>query len=178
MAKFDRTVALISDDQWQAPTPCTAWTVRDLLNHLVSEQLWVPLLLDGATIAEVGNRFDGDQLGADPEHAWTEAAGAAREAWTAPGATERIVHLSYHDVPASEYGWQMTLDLAVHGWDLARAIGADERIEPELARTLLPIFEPELEQWQDSGIFAPPVPVPADSDVQDRLLALLGRDPH
>lgn len=178
MAELDRRVRGIRDEQWAAPTPCSEWTVTDLLNHLVAEQLWVPLLLGGATIEEVGDRFDGDQLGTDPKGRWGQAARAARAAWTAPGALQRTVHLSFGDAPAEEYGWQMTLDLAVHGWDLARAIGADERIDPALASALLRCFEPQIARWQGTGLFASPVPLDQDADGQDRLLAMLGRDPR
>ncbi|MGH3622796.1 MAG: TIGR03086 family metal-binding protein, partial [Sciscionella sp.] len=125
MREFDRRVRAVGDADWQRPTPCADWTVRDLVNHLVVEQLWVPALLSGATMDEVGDRFDGDQLGAEPYPAWRSAATAAREAWIEPGVSQRTVHLSFGNAPARDYGWQMTLDLAVHGWDLACAIGAD-----------------------------------------------------
>ena len=67
-------------DLWAAPTPCTDWTVRDLVNHLTVEHLWVPPLLEGRTVAEVGDRFDGDVLGDDPAAAWEAAAAASRRA--------------------------------------------------------------------------------------------------
>jgi len=59
-------VASIGKDQWGDPTPCTEWSVRDLVNHVVGEELWTAPLLRGRTIAEVGNQFDGDVLGDDP----------------------------------------------------------------------------------------------------------------
>jgi len=77
MAEFDRRVRAVRPEQWHNPTPCTEWDVRALVNHLVAEQLWAPLLLDGATVEDVGDRFDGDQLGADPVAAWASAAAAA-----------------------------------------------------------------------------------------------------
>ena len=70
MTEFERRVQAIRPDQWQDPTPCTEWDVRALVDHLVTELLWAPLLLDGATIEDVGDRFNGDQLGADPMAAW------------------------------------------------------------------------------------------------------------
>ncbi len=176
MHVFDRTIHRVGADQWDAPTPCTDWTVRDLVNHLVNEQLWVPHLLGGATLAEVGDRFDGDLLGDDPIGAWEPAAAQARAAWTAPGATGTRVHVSFGQIDASEYGWQMTMDLAVHGWDLAAAIGVPQPIGDELAEALIAEFEPQVEGMQGYGIFAPPVSVSADAPAPKRLLALLGRD--
>jgi len=175
LQEFDRRVQVITDDQWDNPTPDTDWSVRDLLAHLVGEQLWVPPLLAGATIEEIGNRFDGDTLGNDPRAAWSSAAAAARQAWLAPGASGRTVHLSFGDTSALEYGWQMTMDLAVHAWDLARGIGADDTLPTELSEVVLDMVRPEIHRWAGSGLFGPPVPVAADADVQTQLLALLGR---
>ncbi|HEX7659586.1 MAG TPA: TIGR03086 family metal-binding protein [Pseudonocardiaceae bacterium] len=176
MTEFDHGVHAVGQDQWDLPTPCTRWTVRNLVNHLVYEQLWAPLLLGGATIEEVGDRFEGDVLGHDPVAAWTAASGAARRAWTEPGAVDRRVHVSWGVIDAIEYGWQMTVDLAVHGWDLTAGIGKPVVLSDELARTLLHQVEPVAESWQDSGAFGRPVPVSEDADPQTRLLGLLGRD--
>jgi uncharacterized protein (TIGR03086 family) len=100
----DWLVKAIGPGDWVAPTPCTDWTVYDLLNHLVSELLWVPALLSGAKMDDVGDQFDGDVLGADPVGAWTDAATNAREAWLRPGVLHSQVDLSYGLV----WRWQGT----------------------------------------------------------------------
>lgn len=123
LASFGRRAHLVAANQWSAPTPCSDWTVRDLVNHLTAEQLWVPELLTGSTVAEVGGRLDGDVLGEDPAGAWSTAAARAREAFTVPGALELTVHLSYGDRSALAYCAEMTVDATVHTWDLARATG-------------------------------------------------------
>lgn len=176
MRELDHRVRGIGDDDWRRPTSCAEWTAHDLVNHLVVEQLWVPLLLSGVTMEEVGDRFDGDQLGTDPYAAWRTAATSAREAWIEPGVLSRMVHLSYGVAAASDYGWQMTLDLAVHGWDLAVAIGADDEIDDSLAAALVEKFEPQIGGWRGAGIFAAPLDPPAGASNETRLLALLGRD--
>ncbi len=174
---FDHAVHKVGLTDWDSPTPCTEWTVRDLVNHVVTEQLWVPDLLAGRTIAEVGDKFDGDQLHDDPPQAWAEASDAARSALLTPGATEGTVHLSFGDADAAEYGWQLTTDLAVHGWDLATALGAAAGISDELATAVLGYVEPQLAAWAGTSMFAAPVPVPADAAPVTRLIALLGRQP-
>ena len=172
---FAARVHAIRADQWNDPTPCADWDVRELVAHLVVEQLWVGALLDGETVAEVGDRFDGDQLGDDPVGAWDRAAAAAVAAFAAPGATDRIVHLSYGDVPATHYGREMAVDATVHTWDLARAIGGDEQLDSELVAVARGVVEANFDAWTQSGLFAPPVAVAPDADAQTQLLARLGR---
>lgn len=178
MSEFDHAVRQVRPDQWSIGTPCTEWSVRDLVNHLVNEQRWVPVLLAGATLEEVGDRFDGDLLGTDPLRVWAESSAAAREAWTEPGALDRQVHVSFGVIDATDYGWQLTTDLAVHAWDLATAIGRPIELGDDLAGALLDKAEPAVDQWQGLGIFAAPVSVARDADPQTRLVALLGRDPY
>lgn len=175
LERFGGLVHEVRDDQWSAPTPCSEWDVRELVNHLVVEQLWVPEMLAGRTIADVGDRYDGDQLGDDPGAAWDAAATHALEAFGEPGALSRTVHLSYGDVPAENYCREMTMDATVHSWDLARAIGADEQLDPDLVTDALVMVEPRVDAFGASGLFAPPIAVPSDADPQTRLLALLGR---
>ncbi|MQA15405.1 MAG: TIGR03086 family protein [Pseudonocardiaceae bacterium] len=175
--EFGSRLRSVRPDQWHDPTPCTDWDVRMLVDHLVTEQLWVPLLLDGATVEDVGDRFDGDQLGDDPVAAWSRASAAAHEAFAAPGALHRPVELSYGRRPAEGYCREMTMDLAVHSWDLARGIGADERLDEELVREVYAGIEPHADELAATGLFAAPVQVGPDAGVQDRLLAMLGRRP-
>ena len=71
-------VGRVGADQWSLPTPCEDWTVRDLVNHVTGESLWAVPLVDGQTIEEVGDRFDGDVLGGDPVATALAAAEEAR----------------------------------------------------------------------------------------------------
>jgi len=176
LARFGRHVREVADDQWEAPTPCTDWTVRDLVNHLTAEQLWVPELLAGARVSDIGDRFDGDVLGHDPAAAWTAAEEAARAAFAFPGALARTVHLSYGDRGADGYCREMAVDAVVHAWDLAEGLGADSRMDPEAADFALAEVSPIADGLASSGLFAPPVQVAAGADAQARLLGLMGRD--
>ncbi|GAA1255550.1 TIGR03086 family metal-binding protein [Kitasatospora nipponensis] len=175
LASFGRRVQGIARNHWDASTPCSDWTVRDLVNHLTAEQLWAPEMLLGATVAEVGGRHQGDVLGQDPVAAWTAAAAGARTAFTVPGALELTVHLSYGDRSALDYCAEMTVDATVHTWDLARATGGDTHLAPELVDFALTVVTPYADQLAASGYFAAAVPTPPDADPQTRLLGLLGR---
>jgi uncharacterized protein (TIGR03086 family) len=172
---FGELVHQVKDDQWSAPTPCTDWDVRALVNHLVYEARWAPPLLAGQTIEEVGSRYDGDLLGDDPTALYDGSVGDARGALNAPGVMDRTVHLSYGDTPASDYAAQLTCDFVVHSWDLARGIGADDTLDPDMVRWVDDITRPQAAMLAASGLFDPPVDVPDDADPQTRLLALFGR---
>jgi len=175
LTRFGELVQSVGAGHWHAPTPCTEWDVRQLVNHLVVEQLWVPPIVAGRTVAEIGDAFQGDQLGADPVAAWDKAAAASGAAFAEPGALQRTVHLSYGDRPAEGYCAEMTADLLVHSWDLARGIGADETLDPELVDFVYEQFAPHAAALAQSGLFAPRVEVPEDADQQTKLLALTGR---
>lgn len=172
---FDERVHATRDDQWDAPTPCTDWSVRDLVNHLVVEQLWVPETMAGKTMEEVGDRFDGDQLGDDPVGAWERASAASLAAVAEPGALERTVHLSRGEAPGGDYIAEMTTDATAHTWDLARGIGADDRLDPDLVAFSILLLLPMKDELSKSGMFAEPVDVPEDADPQTKLLAMIGR---
>ncbi|WP_432013317.1 TIGR03086 family metal-binding protein [Streptomyces cucumeris] len=174
---FTERVHAITPDQWAAPTPCTEWTVRDLVNHLAVEQMWVPpLVTEGSSLADQGEALEGDLLGADPVATWDAVAADARAAFREPGALDRTVDLSFGETPATHYCAQMTADAAVHAWDLARAIGADERIPRPLVDFSVREVAPYAVDLEASGLFAAPVEPPPGADAQTKLLALLGRE--
>ena len=175
VAEFDARVGQIGDHQWQAPTPDEDWTVRDLVNHVVGEDLWAPPLLAGSTIAEVGDRFDGDVVGADPKAAWAAASAGAVRAAGEDGAMDRIVHLSFGDFPGREYALQLLADHLIHAWDLARAIGTDERLDAMLVASCATWFDAVEDAYRSAGAIAPRPPVPGDADAQTVLLARFGR---
>jgi uncharacterized protein (TIGR03086 family) len=171
--RFGVRVRAVPGDRWNDPTPCSEWTVRDLVNHLVGEHLWAPHVLAGETLEQVGNRYDGDVVGTDPAGAWERAAGRSCPVWAAadPSAT---VHLSFADVPLSTYAEQMLVDLTVHEWDLARGSGQDESLDPAAVDLSLAYARENVDMFAGFGILAPSVPYAGD-DPAVQLLALLGR---
>ena len=175
VGEFGARVSEIGDGQWEAATPDTEWNVRDLVSHVVSEDLWAPPLFAGSTISEVGDRFDGDVLGPDPRGAWQAASVQALAAADAPGAMDRTVHLSFGDFPGREYGLQLFADHLIHAWDLARAIGADERLDPALVDGCTTWFAALEDAYRSAGAIAGRPPVPDGADAQIRLLAMFGR---
>ncbi|GAA0380983.1 TIGR03086 family protein [Acrocarpospora corrugata] len=176
MAGFEERVHAVGEDQWRLSTPCSDWNVRMLVNHITGENMWTAPLMAGQTIADMGDAFDGDLLGSDPVKAFDAAAEQAVMAMHEPGAMDRTVHLSFGDVPGSEYAAQLFADILIHSWDLARAAHGDERLDPELVAACAAWFADEENLYRDAGLIAPRVGVPADADQQTRLLAAFGRD--
>ena len=150
--------------------------MRDLVNHLAGEHLWAPPLLEGMTIEEVGDQFDGDVLGDDPVTAWDSAIAASVNAF-ASASDEDPVHLSFGIFSVDEYANQMLVDLTVHAWDLARGAGLEEGLEPTTVEASLVYARLRFEEYARSGLFGIPLEIDTD-DPQQTLLALLGRDPR
>lgn len=171
----ERRVLAIRDDQWHLPTPCTEWDVRDLVHHLVYSNLWVSPLLEGETIRQVGDRLEGDILGDDPRGAFSRSLQEASDAFDAEGAMDRPVPISRGPVPGWEYCLERTNDLLVHGWDVARAIGADEALDGELMEACLEGFRPWEERLRAVGALGPTVVPPPGAGLQARYLAFFGR---
>jgi uncharacterized protein (TIGR03086 family) len=143
-------VAAVGADQWDLPTPCAQWSVRDLVNHVVGEELWAMPLVDGATIEEVGSRFDGDLLGADPTGAARSAAAGAVNA-VDKAADDTQVHLSFGDTDLDEYLYQLAADHLVHGWDLAVATGGSTALDPEAVDAVAAWFRDREDLYRAGG---------------------------
>ena len=149
LKQFGEKVHAVGEDQWANTTPCSEWDVRALVNHLVNENKWTPPLLAGSRIEDVGDRFDGDLLGADPHAAWEESAAEAKGAVTEEAAL-KTVHLSFGEAPGREYVMQLFADHLIHAWDLARAVHGDERLDPELVQACAEWF-----RWPRRSPFRP-----------------------
>jgi uncharacterized protein (TIGR03086 family) len=173
--RFAVVVAQVRADQWSAPTPCTDWDVRRLVNHVVGWNLFVAELLEGHTPVEVLDLIQRDVLGDDPAAAARASAERAIAAFGADGALEQTVHHPVGDLPGTYVVMMRVFDTTLHGWDLARAIGSNELMDQDLAAAVYEWSFPQRDALQASGAFAPEPPIPADADVQTRLLALVGR---
>lgn len=173
VGRWQEIVQSVGEGQWGAPTPCEGWDVAALVNHVCGEGLWAVPLFEGATIEEVGDRFDGDLLGDDPAESALRAARAADRAAAdrlRPGAR---VHLSYGEEDAGEYAMQLAADHLVHGWDLAAATEQDRTLDPALVAAVADWFAGREEMYRAGNAVGPRVP--ADGDPQAELLAAFGR---
>ena len=170
-----RAMAGVGADQWEQLSNCDPWTVRELVNHVVTGNYWAAELGSGLTIEEVGDRLDGDVLGTDPLRSYDDSALVAAAVFRAPGAMDRPCAVSYGPVPGSVYCGHRFIDVLVHGWDVATSTGQDTRLDVELVEACLAVIEPQMDVLTASGAFGTRVDVPDDAGPQARLLGLLGR---
>jgi uncharacterized protein (TIGR03086 family) len=172
-AGFARTLSQVRDDQWDAPSPNPGWSVRDLVNHVVGGNRRYVVLLTGAPTVEVEAMRDLDHLAGDPMQAFVETSAEVAVAFRAPGAMAQIVHHRLGDRTGAELLVMRVIEHSVHGWDLARAIGAEDRLDPDVTQVLLDAFA------ADPGMLArtsfPASNPPTTADPQLRLLNLTGR---
>jgi len=176
-AQFTDRVDAVGPGEWDAPA-LPEWSVADLVAHLTSEQLWVPPVLAGEEPGAVAGRLptgSEELLAGDPLTAWETAADAALTSWAQPGALDRTVQLSGGPTPARDYLVEMTADLTVHAWDLARAVGGVTELDAELVAAAHRYAEEHLGDDGVPGVIAAPVEVPPGADLQTRLLARFGR---
>lgn len=169
-------VNAVADGQWDAPTPCSEWTVRDLVNHVTGEDRWTVPLMQGRTIEEVGTSLDGDLLGGHPIMASLEAAKEAVSVVAERLPNIKAVHLSYGDEDPAEYLNQLAADHLIHAWDLAAATGGDRRLDPHLVNQVAAWFVDREDLMRSVGIIGPRVA--STGDAQADLLGAFGRDAH
>jgi uncharacterized protein (TIGR03086 family) len=165
----------IGDDQWELVSDCDDWTVRELVNHVVTGNYWAAELGSGLTIEQVGDRLDGDVLGTDPLRAYDDSSLVAAAVFRAPGAMERPCAVSYGPVPGEVYCGHRFLDVLVHGWDVATSTGQDTTLDVDLDEACLAVIEPQIDMLVASGAFGTRLDVPEGSSSQTKLLGLLGR---
>jgi len=170
-----RAVAGITDEQWDAKSDCADWSVRELVNHVVTGNYWAAELGAGLTIEEVGDRLDGDVLGTDPVRVYDDSALVAAAVFRAAGAMEAPCAVSYGPVPGSVYCGHRLLDVLVHGWDVASSTGQDTALDDDLVEACLEVLEPQYDMLAGSGMFGTLIEVPASAGRQSQLLGMLGR---
>jgi uncharacterized protein (TIGR03086 family) len=173
--EFARRLRLVGPGDWGRPTPCSEWDVRGLVNHVIGANVRYQLLLAGAPTARVEATRAVDHLGDDATASFVATAEAVVACFREDGALERITHHVTGERTGQELLSMRILDTAVHAWDLARAIGADETLDDEVVAFLL-ADTAGLDLGR--GAFAPPgAALSGRASPQDVLLHRLGRRP-
>lgn len=171
-------IAAVRGEQWDAPTPCSEWCVRDLVRHMIAGNAGFAGAVRGQAPAPGGTTPPADDL---PDGAFVaayrESVGALLSAFGEPGALEQPVTVPVGTVPGIAALHLRVVELLVHGWDLARATGQHVGFPADLAEQELAFTRGKLGDIPPGRTpFAPPRPVPDDAPAIDRLAACLGRD--
>jgi uncharacterized protein (TIGR03086 family) len=200
------TVAVLAAVQaadFARPTPCRSWTVKDVVNHVISSAAWYAGLAEEGAVAG-RDEADGDEAGTDEVGAdvagGAEAGGGEADrtvgdfhatfqreadrlvaAFSAPGAMDKIMEMPFGGMPGSVCVWIAAGDIFTHGWDLAKATGQPSDLDPELAVKLLAQIEKLLPNAlrgpEGEAPFGPKVEVIGSASAADRLAAFEGRQP-
>ena len=176
--EFARRLRLVGPDDWRRPTPCSEWVVRALVNHVVGGNVRYRLLLSGAATEQVEATRTVDHLGDDALSSFVGTADVVVACFREDGALECIAHHATGVRTGRELLSMRILDAAIHAWDLARAIGADEGLDEDVVAFLL-AYTAGLDLGPQQRAFAmADADGPRNAAPQDRLLHRLGRHPN
>jgi uncharacterized protein (TIGR03086 family) len=169
---FTERVEAVPPAAWSNPTPCEHWVARDVVQHLVD---WVPPFLnDGAKLGLT----TGPDVDVDPSGAWRHLNDQITSVLDATDIHMRTFdHPQAGQHPLSQAIERFVLgDILIHTWDLARATGQNEMLDPDMVAEMLIGLEPLADVLAQSGHYGPRIAT-LSADNQTKLLALTGRNP-
>jgi uncharacterized protein (TIGR03086 family) len=181
--QLDITVPALSDlvkgvrpNQFDNPTPCGKWAVRDLVGHFTGGlQSCASAFRDGTPV-DASPRPD--LLGDDPGPAFAAVAGDFEAAIRGPGAMERVLELPFGEIPAPVFLQFLAFDLMIHSWDLATATGQKYTPPDDLVAAADAFARQGVApEMRDGDTFAAEVDPPVDATPLERLVAFSGRRP-
>ena len=172
--EFGQRLALVGAGAWAFSTPCADWDVRYLAAHVIGGNRFAALVLGGMSASDaIEHVMSSPQLGRDAMAAWVTTCAAQASAFAEVSAAERRIDHPLGEISGSEFLRFRVFDITLHSWDLARAIGASEHLDPDLVEIVLDIVESG-PPGMGFGIVALGR-TPAGAPSQMRLLDLTGR---
>lgn len=163
-------IAGVRPEQFADKTPCAEWTVRELLDHMIS----VVANIGSAAAGKEPSEFD---LAAHPAAQFQAVAAAALDAWRAPGALDSVLDVAVRPMPGRMLAGINLLDTATHAWDLAVATGQPAALPDDVATAAMEASRATISPELRPGRFGPEVPAPDGASATDALVAFLGRTP-
>lgn len=177
MDQTGKIVDGVQPSQLGDPTPCTEWTVRDVINHVTGGSTMFAVCIEEGSVPDemMGQLMTGDNLGDDYKSAFRAAAQRALDAGNQPGALGKMVTLPFGQMPAEAALNIAIFDVTTHAADLAQATGQTIG-DTELLDTALEVGRQMVgPEMRHPGVFGPEVSAPADADATSKLLAFAGR---
>lgn len=170
-------LALIGPEDLGRPTPCSEWTLRDLLQHIAGRAVLSECAARGIAVTTFPEA-EADLLGDNPAETVAALLTQSAAAWqrtdadlSAPCTTPIGV------MPGAGLVMFQAQDVFVHTWDLGKAIGQDPDFGPQLTATMLALHRQTITEDFRGTFFAPAIPVPDSATDLDKLVAFLGRQP-
>jgi uncharacterized protein (TIGR03086 family) len=168
-AGFDARIKATPAGAWDAASPCEEWSARGVVGHVVGNHRWLATKIRGGEPQPMAE----DE---DPAEAWRHAWGTVLQITGEPAALATLVEGPTGEMPLEQMlGNFVCMDLLVHTWDLARAVGADERLDEASVAMAYEVMKPMDDQIRQPGVFGPKLDPPAGADTQTQFLYFLGR---
>lgn len=175
--EFARRVDRVRPKDMELRTPCPDWDVAALIRHVVGADNAYAAILRGGSVQDFARVVAQTSITERPAADFASSSAALLEEMGRPAELDRIVHHPIGDIPVLQLLGMRVTDWTVHGWDLARAIGGDEQIDPGLAEALLKRTQARGDAIYATGYFVRGPGLPDGASPQAQLLDLLGRDP-
>ena len=176
-AEAARVVGNVPPNALDTPTPCGDWDLRTLLNHTI---LWTSYSAERRAHGEsVDEALMNKDFTADPgfREDYARQIGRAVEAWSAPDTWTGTLNVMGDATPAADVGAMLLMEMALHGWDVARATGQEFNTDEKTASALEDIVQAQAELFPKYQGFAAAIETKPDAPAFDRAVALSGRDP-
>lgn len=174
---FDSVLAGVGPDEWDTPSACAEWSVRDVAGHVIWGQRQMRAWALGEDYPEragaPGSPRPGVLTGDDPVATWREARQASVATLTDAALARLTVIPGMGEVPLAALVALLTTDTTAHTWDIGHALGRTVRLDPALVSTAFDWARANL--LRRPGFFGPELTPPDDADEQTRMLAFLGR---
>jgi len=165
--QFAARVEATPDDKWDATSPCEGWKARDVVDHVLGGQRAVITAITGS---------EPPASSGDPKAQWRETYASFKDAVEQPGALEKTMQGPMGQMPIEMMlGRFLATDVLVHTWDLARAVGGDEKLDADAVSQAFKGLQPMDAMIRQPGVFGPKVDAAADADEQEQFLNFLGR---
>ncbi|MEP7111803.1 MAG: TIGR03086 family metal-binding protein [Ilumatobacteraceae bacterium] len=171
--QMTQRVVAVPGNAWDNPAPCDGWVARDVIRHLTE---WIPPFLKSGANVDLSR---GPSVDDDPVEAWTLLSDGIQALLDDP----LIAASEFSHERAGRHSLEEAIsmfflgDVLIHTWDVARATGGDEALDPSEVHRMLVGVEPYDDMLRASGQYGPRVEVSDGTDEQTRLIAFMGRRP-
>jgi uncharacterized protein (TIGR03086 family) len=174
---FDAVITAVGREQWEQPSTCIGWTVRDVAGHVIWGQHQMRAWATGAEYTDTsgapGSPHPAVVAGEDPVASWRAAREAAAAALTGKAFARTVSLPGIGEVPLAAVVTLLITDQVTHSWDIGHALARDVRLDPELVEVAFAWARKNV--VRASGFFGPELAPPEGGDEQARMLAFLGR---